>query len=163
MLAKLCPTAISANRRLPSSVRPSPALPPRRPPRTPGAYRAPASHPRSERVPGRADSRVRVHGQTASPLPGREVRGCGRCGSADDYGRLARQPAFDGAVRPGADYVIVDDFMGMAGRSKPYAAISNRRGGGFWRGHFDRETLYRRNGSNRNVEELRAETWTRHR
>ena len=25
---------------------------------------------------------------------------------ADGYGRLARQPAFDGAVRPGADYVF---------------------------------------------------------
>ncbi len=41
---------------------------------------------------------------------------------ADGYGRLARQPAFDGTVRPGADYVLVDDFVGMGG------TLANLRG-----------------------------------
>ncbi|MGH8563273.1 MAG: phosphoribosyltransferase [Gammaproteobacteria bacterium] len=41
---------------------------------------------------------------------------------ADGYGRLARQPAFDGTVHPGTDYVLVDDFVGMGG------TLANLRG-----------------------------------
>ncbi len=41
---------------------------------------------------------------------------------ADGFSRLARQPAFDGAVTAGADYVMVDDFVGMGG------TLANLRG-----------------------------------
>jgi len=41
---------------------------------------------------------------------------------ADGFSRLARQPAFDGAVAAGADYVMVDDFVGMGG------TLANLRG-----------------------------------
>lgn len=41
---------------------------------------------------------------------------------ADGYARLARQPAFEGQVQPDADYVIVDDFVGMGG------TLANLRG-----------------------------------
>ena len=41
---------------------------------------------------------------------------------ADGYARLARQPAFEGQVHPDADYVIVDDFVGMGG------TLANLRG-----------------------------------
>lgn len=41
---------------------------------------------------------------------------------ADGFSRLARQPAFDGAVTAGADYVMVDDFIGMGG------TLANLRG-----------------------------------
>ena len=41
---------------------------------------------------------------------------------ADGFARLARQPAFDGAVTDGADYVVVDDFVGMGG------TLANLRG-----------------------------------
>ncbi len=41
---------------------------------------------------------------------------------ADGFARLARQPAFDGAVTAGADYVMVDDFVGMGG------TLANLRG-----------------------------------
>lgn len=34
---------------------------------------------------------------------------------ADGFGRLARQPQFDGAVQEGKEYFIVDDFIGMGG------------------------------------------------
>lgn len=34
---------------------------------------------------------------------------------ADGFGRLARQPAFDGDVIEGQEYLIVDDFVGMGG------------------------------------------------
>ena len=34
---------------------------------------------------------------------------------ADGFSRLARQARFDGAVSPGCDYVLVDDFIGMGG------------------------------------------------
>ncbi|MCX7149970.1 MAG: phosphoribosyltransferase [Rhodocyclales bacterium] len=41
---------------------------------------------------------------------------------ADGFSRLARQPAFDGAIVTGADYVMVDDFVGMGG------TLANLRG-----------------------------------
>jgi len=41
---------------------------------------------------------------------------------ADGYGRLARQPVFEGTVIPGRDYVLVDDFVGMGG------TLANLRG-----------------------------------
>jgi hypothetical protein len=34
---------------------------------------------------------------------------------ADGFSRLARQAEFAGTVRPGCDYVLVDDFVGMGG------------------------------------------------
>jgi len=41
---------------------------------------------------------------------------------ADGFGRLARQPIFDGDVIEGQEYLIVDDFIGMGG------TIANLRG-----------------------------------
>jgi hypothetical protein len=41
---------------------------------------------------------------------------------ADGFARLARQPGFDGAIVAGADYVMVDDFIGMGG------TLANLRG-----------------------------------
>lgn len=41
---------------------------------------------------------------------------------ADGFARLARQPAFDGVVTAGAEYVMVDDFVGMGG------TLANLRG-----------------------------------
>lgn len=41
---------------------------------------------------------------------------------ADGWGRLARQAAFDGAVEPGQEYVLVDDFVGQGG------TLANLRG-----------------------------------
>ena len=41
---------------------------------------------------------------------------------ADGYGRLARQPTFDGDVILGAEYVLVDDFVGQGG------TLANLRG-----------------------------------
>jgi len=41
---------------------------------------------------------------------------------ASGYGRLARQPVFDGEVIPGAEYVMVDDFVGQGG------TLANLRG-----------------------------------
>jgi len=41
---------------------------------------------------------------------------------ADGFSRLARQPAFDGEVAAGTDYVMVDDFVGMGG------TLANLRG-----------------------------------
>lgn len=41
---------------------------------------------------------------------------------ADGFARLARQPAFDGAVTADAEYVMVDDFVGMGG------TLANLRG-----------------------------------
>lgn len=34
---------------------------------------------------------------------------------ADGFSRLARQAEFAGAIQPGCDYVLVDDFVGMGG------------------------------------------------
>ncbi|MHB8092815.1 MAG: phosphoribosyltransferase [Syntrophales bacterium] len=45
----------------------------------------------------------------------------GHTGS-DGFGRLARQPQFDGKVTEGNEYFIVDDFIGMGG------TIANLRG-----------------------------------
>ena len=41
---------------------------------------------------------------------------------ADGYGRLARQPVFDGDVTSGAEYVLIDDFVGQGG------TLANLRG-----------------------------------
>ena len=41
---------------------------------------------------------------------------------SDGYGRLARQPDFEGKVTSGRDYVLVDDFVGMGG------TLANLRG-----------------------------------
>ena len=41
---------------------------------------------------------------------------------ANGFGRLARQPLFEGAVIPEQDYVLVDDFVGMGG------TLANLRG-----------------------------------
>lgn len=41
---------------------------------------------------------------------------------ANGFGRLARQPFFEGAVTNGQDYVLVDDFVGMGG------TLANLRG-----------------------------------
>jgi adenine/guanine phosphoribosyltransferase-like PRPP-binding protein len=41
---------------------------------------------------------------------------------ANDFGRLARQPVFEGAVVPEQEYVLVDDFVGMGG------TLANLRG-----------------------------------
>ena len=41
---------------------------------------------------------------------------------ADGFSRLARQAAFDGPVQSGAEYVLVDDFVGMGG------TLANLRG-----------------------------------
>lgn len=41
---------------------------------------------------------------------------------ANGFGRLARQPFFEGAVTAGQDYVMVDDFVGMGG------TLANLRG-----------------------------------
>ncbi len=47
---------------------------------------------------------------------------------ADGFSRLARQARFDGPILPGADYVLVDDFVGMGG------TLANLRGYVLWRG-----------------------------
>ena len=41
---------------------------------------------------------------------------------ADGFSRLARQAEFDGAIKQGAEYVMVDDFVGMGG------TLANLRG-----------------------------------
>jgi hypothetical protein len=41
---------------------------------------------------------------------------------ADGFGRLARQPIFDGEVVPATEYVLVDDFVGQGG------TLANLRG-----------------------------------
>jgi hypothetical protein len=41
---------------------------------------------------------------------------------ADGFGRLARQAEFEGAVKQGCEYVLVDDFVGMGG------TLANLRG-----------------------------------
>ena len=41
---------------------------------------------------------------------------------SDGYGRLARQPDFEGKITYGRDYVLVDDFVGMGG------TLANLRG-----------------------------------
>jgi adenine/guanine phosphoribosyltransferase-like PRPP-binding protein len=48
---------------------------------------------------------------------------------ADGYARLARQPAFEGEVQPDADYVIVDDFVGMGGTLANLKGYIESKGG----------------------------------
>lgn len=43
-----------------------------------------------------------------------QINAVGHTG-ADGFSRLARQARFAGAVQPGGDYVLVDDFIGMGG------------------------------------------------
>jgi hypothetical protein len=48
---------------------------------------------------------------------------------ADGYGRLARPPIFDGDVVPGAEYVLVDDFVGQGGTLANLRGFIEARGG----------------------------------
>jgi adenine/guanine phosphoribosyltransferase-like PRPP-binding protein len=48
---------------------------------------------------------------------------------SDGYGRLARQPVFDGEVLPGAMYVLVDDFVGMGGTLANLKGFIESKGG----------------------------------
>lgn len=48
---------------------------------------------------------------------------------ADGYGRLARQPIFDGDVVPGAEYVLVDDFVGQGGTLANLRGFIESKGG----------------------------------
>ncbi|MGD9973184.1 MAG: phosphoribosyltransferase [Desulfatirhabdiaceae bacterium] len=50
-----------------------------------------------------------------------QINQVGHTGS-DGFGRLARQPVFEGNVIPGQDYLMVDDFVGMGG------TLANLRG-----------------------------------
>lgn len=46
---------------------------------------------------------------------------------ADGFSRLARQAKFDGPVAAGAEYVMVDDFVGMGGTGQPARALAPAR------------------------------------
>ena len=48
---------------------------------------------------------------------------------ADGFSRLARQARFDGAVSPGCDYVLVDDFIGMGGTLANMKGYIESKGG----------------------------------
>lgn len=48
---------------------------------------------------------------------------------ASGYGRLARQPVFDGEVIPGAEYVMVDDFVGQGGTLANLRGFIESKGG----------------------------------
>lgn len=48
---------------------------------------------------------------------------------ADGFGRLARQPGFDGEVIEGANYILVDDFVGMGGTLANLRGYIERKGG----------------------------------
>lgn len=48
---------------------------------------------------------------------------------ADGFSRLARQAQFDGAILAGADYVLVDDFVGMGGTLANLRGFIASRGG----------------------------------
>ena len=48
---------------------------------------------------------------------------------ADGYGRLARQPRFDGGVGTGCEYVMVDDFIGQGGTLANLRGWIEKRGG----------------------------------
>jgi hypothetical protein len=52
---------------------------------------------------------------------------------ADGYGRLARPPIFDGEVVPGAEYVLLDDFVGQGGTLANLRGFIEARGEAFWR------------------------------
>lgn len=46
---------------------------------------------------------------------------------ANGFGRLARQPFFEGVVTAGQDYVLVDDFVGMGGTLANLRGISRHK------------------------------------
>jgi hypothetical protein len=48
---------------------------------------------------------------------------------ADGFSRLARQAEFAGAIRPGCEYVLVDDFVGMGGTLANLKGHVERHGG----------------------------------
>lgn len=48
---------------------------------------------------------------------------------SDGYGRLARQPVFEGDVISGMDYVLVDDFVGMGGTLANFRGYIKAQGG----------------------------------
>lgn len=48
---------------------------------------------------------------------------------ADGFSRLARQAAFAGDILPGADYVLVDDFVGQGGTLANLRGLIESRGG----------------------------------
>ena len=48
---------------------------------------------------------------------------------ADGYGRLSRQPVFDGEVAVGEEYLLVDDFVGMGGTLSNLRGYVESRGG----------------------------------
>ena len=48
---------------------------------------------------------------------------------ADGFGRLARQPIFDGEVVPGSEYVLVDDFVGQGGTLANLRGFIESKGG----------------------------------
>ena len=48
---------------------------------------------------------------------------------ADGFGRLARQPIFDGDVIAGREYLLVDDFVGMGGTLANLKGYIESKGG----------------------------------
>lgn len=48
---------------------------------------------------------------------------------ADGFSRLARQARFEGLVTPGAEYVLVDDFVGMGGTLANFKGYIESKGG----------------------------------
>lgn len=48
---------------------------------------------------------------------------------ASGFHRMANQPLFDGPIIPGADYLIVDDFIGMGGTVANLRGYVERQGG----------------------------------
>jgi len=48
---------------------------------------------------------------------------------ADGFARLARQAAFAGEITPGADYLMVDDFVGQGGTLANLRGLIESRGG----------------------------------
>ena len=54
---------------------------------------------------------------------------CLTCPWADGLSRLARQAAFAGDILPGADYVLVDDFVGQGGTLANLRCLIESRGG----------------------------------
>ncbi len=49
--------------------------------------------------------------------------------AADGFGRIARQPEFEGDVIPGQKYLIVDDFVGMGGTIANLKGYIESKGG----------------------------------
>jgi hypothetical protein len=48
---------------------------------------------------------------------------------ADGFSRLARQAEFIGAIQPGCEYVLVDDFVGMGGTLANLKGYVESKGG----------------------------------